>query len=621
MENSPEIYDALRSFEQKSANDFKTKMGTIKFKYNETYKNSRYNMSDAEEMRPYDEVEYNGGSIFGNMLLMTASRNYTLPANYYQYIRKKDSLSVKTKPSNTSQYINLGFSNLPISFENKGDADGKAADIQFSFELPTNDGYSKLNKAYIKDNSYLRTENSNGNIYKKYKTNKMGSGDQELLNNSACAKMFGMNTVGFENCVSHRTGNAIGDGSYNCITQNQQSLTGSVTKGYSCMVLINTPDNPDPVCDTEEEAKNQGLDWNPVGKYCCPPGTKYNSKTGKCGPDKTTGECDTEEEAKNQGLDWNPVGKYCCPAGTKYNSKTGECDRDQTTGSCNSEEEAKKQKRDWNPAGKYCCPVDTTYNPSTKKCEDPGDNDNCDSETAATDQGRDWNPTTNKCCPKGTIYNPSTGKCDDGGGGDNVCRIENGKYYDFNGNQITKDEYDILCPSDVPYYCPNDCQYGCCPSGECAPMPTINGEPYCPGPGGLDVIYRTIDLEDPFPGQNAENRETGANWCSYNIRTQQFSCAYNNTTVKEYITRERNSVKNGNKVYDENHVLYEVTLDSATIEKVRKYNDKNQYDDWDLKCLNNGKACISDFLKSEVKTTGKCVNASKSNFYSCDKDV
>ena len=28
----------------------------------------------------------------------------------------------------------------------------------------------------------------------------------------------------------------------------------------------------------------------------------------------------------------------------------------------------------------------------------------------------------------------------------------------------------------------------------------------CPGLGGKDVIYRTIDLNNPFPGQDAEQR-------------------------------------------------------------------------------------------------------------------
>ena len=575
---------ALDAFRRKSESTFKGRTGTVSFKYNETYKDSRYNMSDAEELKPYDESNNYTYSINGDTLTMEVTRNYTLPDNYYQYIRKQDGLSMKTKPSsNLNYYINVGISNLPVSFNNYGDSNDKAADVQFAFELPDNDSYSKLNKAYIKDNSYLKSEDSDGNIYKKYKNNKMEAGDQELLNNSACAKMYGINTSGFQSCASHRTENAIGDGSYNCITQNQLSLTGGTTKGYSCIVLINTGDTPptidtDPDCKTEADANRLGRDWNPVGKYCCPVGTKYNSTTGKCKPSNTPGDsCDSETAAKNQGRDWNPIGKYCCPVGTKYNSTIG-------------------------------------------KCEGSGDNNGCNSEAEATEQGRDWNPKTNTCCPLGTIYNPSTGKCDDGGGGngDNVCRIENGKYYDFNGNEITKDEYDILCPSNVPYYCPeSDCPYGCCPSGECAPMP----DGTCPGSGGIDVIYRTIDLENPFPGQNAENRETGVNWCSYNIRTQQIDCKYNNQTVKNYITRERGGTVNGGKVYREDHVLYEVTLDTKTINSIRSYNDKNKYDDWDLQCLENGKACISDFLNSEVTTTGKCANVSRSNFYSCDKDV
>ena len=152
-------------------------------------------------------------------------------------------------------------------------------------------------------------------------------------------------------------------------------------------------------------------------------------------------------------------------------------------------------------------------------------------------------------------------------------------------------------------------------------MPTINGEPYCPGPGGTDVIYRTIDLEDPFPGQDAENRDTGSNWCSYVNGV--YSCAYNNLTVKNHITREKSSgKKEGSKVYDENHVLYEVTLDTATIKKIRNYNDDNKYDNWDLSCIDNGKACISKFLDDEIEVTGECANAdSKSEFNTCNKAV
>ena len=64
----------------------------------------------------------------------------------------------------------------------------------------------------------------------------------------------------------------------------------------------------------------------------------------------------------------------------------------------------------------------------------------------------------------------------------------------------------------------------------------LMGNLIVPGPGGVDVIYRTIDLEDPFPGQAADKRNTGSNWCSYSNGV--YSCKYDNLTVKNYITRE-----------------------------------------------------------------------------------
>lgn len=210
--------------------------------------------------------------------------------------------------------------------------------------------------------------------------------------------------------------------------------------------------------------------------------------------------------------------------------------------------------------------------------------------------------------------------CPNSGNGD-TCRIENGKYYDFDGNEITKEEYERICPATPT--CPEDeCPYGCCPSGECAPMP----DGTCPGIGGKDVIYRTIDLEDPFPGQDAEQRNTGANWCSYDPKTQKIDCSYDNQTVKNYITRQRGSgdttTKNGDKVYKDDHILYEVTLDSKTIRNIREYNDDHKYDDWTLVCKDNGRVCISQFLNDEVETSGECAGAeSVSSFKSCDKDV
>ena len=531
-ENGSNASTVLDTFRRNSEYDFKGKTGTVKFKYNEVYDESRYNMKEPEKLSVYDEPNNYNYSINGNSLTMEVTRYYTLPDNYYQYIRKQDGLSMKTKPSsNINHYLNVGIPNLPLSFNNKGGSTNgevsKAADIQFSFELPgknnDTDQYSKLYLAYIQNNSYLATDNESGNIYNRYLTGQMEAGDQDLLNKSACAKMFGVNTSGFSTCVKKKKNNAIGEGSNSCITKNNIS-SSSTTSGYSCMVLTSEPDDP--------------------------PGT--------------LGECKTEEDAKRLGRDWNPYSQSCCPVGTTYNPSLGKCEPDDDTNTCHI-----KNGKYYDFDGK-----EITKEEYDRICPDPGDGD--------------------------------------------TCRIENGKYYDFNGNEITKEEFDKICPGYVPPVCPEDeCPYGCCPSGECAPMP----DGTCPGTGGIDVIYRTIDLENPFPGQNAEQRNTGANWCSYNIKTQQIDCKYNNQIVKNYITRERSGTTNGGKVYREDHVLYEVTLDTKTINAIRAYNNKNKYDDWDLNCLDNGKACISDFLRSQVDTTGECANASKSTFYTCDEDV
>ncbi len=492
-ENSSNATTVLNTFRANSEYDFKAKTGTVYFKYTEDYDGSRYSMTEAEELEAYDEDDNYTYSISDGTLTMEITKYYTLPENYYQYIRKQDGLSMKTKPStDLSYYINVGISNLPVSFNNTGGEESgsayKAADIQFSYELPGNnndtDQYSLLYKAYIKDNSYLAVDSSTTkNIYYKYINNEMEDGDETILNNSACAKMYGVGTTGFTTCAEQRVNNSIGEGSNSCIVKNE--IGSSSTSGYSCVVLT------------------------------------YGDDGG--GDD----DCLTEEDAESLGLDWDPYHQVCCPAGTTYNSKLGKCET-------------------------------TTRVP-------PDDDED-----------------------------------------DYVCEIKDGKYYDFYGNEITKDEYDEICPADIPPICDSGCEYGCCPSGECAPMP--GG--VCPGSGGIDVVYRTIDLTYPFPGQNAEQRSTGTNWCSYDIQTQQIDCAYNNQTVTTYIT--------DNTVYDDSHVLYEVTLDTETINSIRSYNNSHAYDDWDLECLDNGQACISEFLRSVVDTTGNCANATKSTFYTCD---
>ena len=500
---------ALSSYESSKKRSFASDMGTMWFRYTETYEDSKYSMDEPDEMQLYSVyarnplLEYKSGMTTSGktvQLTMENTTKYKLPENYYRYIRLSDGLSMH-KPD-SSGYKDVGIANLPVSFENHGvkiDATrAKAADIQFAYDLPAN---AKISSA-ANNSGYLATSKGNG-----------GSGGS---------------------CIA------------------KSSILGDPTDEYSCEILTSyDPDGPGDGCKTAADAKELGLDWNSKGGYCCPPGTTYNAETGKCdsGP---SDDCDTEEDADRLGLDWNPNMKACCPAGTKYNPSTGNCEGE------------------------------------------PSEDDDCKTEEDAKKLGVDWNPVTKACCPAGTKYNPETGKC-------------------LKGN-----ETDPVCPT-------SECPYGCCPSGECAPMSTINGEPICPGGGGIDVIYRTIDLGNPFPGQNAEQRSTGSNWCNYNIRTQQMECEYNNPVSNEYIIRERGGNVNGGKVYREGHVLYEVTLDTATINSIRSYNDKNKYDDWTLECLDNGKDCISKtFLRDYLgdKVTGECINANNAEqFETCDKDV
>ena len=747
----------LNAYARNAESEFKRDTGTVMFRYNETNSDSPYNMNSAEEMRRYDEPDSYSANINGDMLTMSVTYSYTLPQNYYQYVRKQDGLSMKHKPSNDAselqEYENIGLPNLPVTFTANAEDNAPAGDIQFSYTLPSD---SRISKAYTQNNDYLQSSgNKVDNVYKKYRKGRMESRDWDILNNSACAKMFGSSGEAFENCVSQRTGNKIGTGSNSCINRNK--IDGATDSGYSCMVLINSPSpcevrngkyyyngleiskseynricNPSVIppdedgdCKTEADANRLGRDWNPKTNSCCPVGTTYNSSTGKC--DEETIKCETAADASRLGRDWNPKTKSCCPVGTSYNSKTGKCDDDTdseckteadanrlgrdwnpktnsccpvgttynsstgkcssggtpptTTDDCKTEADANRLGRDWNPRTKACCPVGTTYNPTTGVCEN--DLTSCKTEEDANRLGRDWNPTTNKCCPVGTNYNPETGECDGTADGceteadanrlgrswnpstnsccpvgqvynsstgqckpkntQYTCRIENGKYYDFSGNQITKEEfyricpdggtcyvkdgkyydfdgkeiskeeYDRICPGTTTIECPtSECPYGCCPSGECAPMP----DGTCPGTGGINVIYRPIDLTFPFPGQDGSDskaRVTGANWCSYSISAGRLDCSYDNNVSSNYIINKRSVVYSGDP-------LYEIVLDTKKIGDIREYNDSTSYDDWDLKCKNNGKACVSDFLNNtEYDVTGLCANSNKSNFYSCDK--
>lgn len=233
-----------------------------------------------------------------------------------------------------------------------------------------------------------------------------------------------------------------------------------------------------------------------------------------------------------------------------------------------------------------------------------------------------------------------------------ICVVKNGKYYGSSGIEVTKEEYLIQCPdkscsiqevNGKKYYygfdgqlttkakyeekcsdgnngkCPVPCEYGCCPSGICAPMPMVNGMIVCPGITGNRIIYRTIDLNNPFPAQNGLGRSTGDNWCFYNITNKSYNCEKNNAIVNYQILNGRNA--SGNKIYS-NTPLYKFHLDSNIITKIKNYNSKNKdyADSSTLKCNSKTGICQSKMFRddnvvtidvnTEDKRVSKCKSAS-----------
>lgn len=152
------------------------------------------------------------------------------------------------------------------------------------------------------------------------------------------------------------------------------------------------------------------------------------------------------------------------------------------------------------------------------------------------------------------------------------------------------------------------------------------------GIGDIDVIYRPIDLENPFPDTDASGRDTGDNWCDLDS-----NCSNTNNYVKDFIHNNRNVA------YEEVYNLepmYTFVLTPAIIKEIRKYNDENSYTSYtgslgttqyfDYKCNEGtGNGCVSDYLSYLIDITGAknrpgvCVddkfrNSNDPNsFYSC----
>ncbi len=132
-----------------------------------------------------------------------------------------------------------------------------------------------------------------------------------------------------------------------------------------------------------------------------------------------------------------------------------------------------------------------------------------------------------------------------------------------------------------------------------------------------NIIYRTIDLKNPFPGKDASGRRAGFNWDSDEIKA---SVITNNRGVAD------------DQVYSK-QPLYHFTLTPAVVKTIREYNSKagNEYDDFKLDCKGEtepnkidgvvSRNCISDFVHSSTygaQADGSCYSAKTADsFVSC----
>lgn len=186
-------------------------------------------------------------------------------------------------------------------------------------------------------------------------------------------------------------------------------------------------------------------------------------------------------------------------------------------------------------------------------------------------------------------------------------------YYGPSGKEITKEEYETICPDDPDDEC--DCPEGetCC--WDTSMVCSVNGN--CPGTG-KKIIYRTIDLNNPFPGQNNNNirtgRQTGSNWCGYDPVEKVYNCnnqndnniattgSNTNQTVESHI--KNNDRADSYEIYQQTP-QYSFTLDSQTITAIREYNDRqNQnddgYDDFTLDCFDVDRSRLTNVYSNRI---------------------
>lgn len=189
------------------------------------------------------------------------------------------------------------------------------------------------------------------------------------------------------------------------------------------------------------------------------------------------------------------------------------------------------------------------------------------------------------CATGQTLINPNSINCSCSGKESERCLITS-----------CKAGYTLVNPNSVNCYCK--------PSSP-------------PGGGddlkGLNVIYRPIDLNNPFPAEDGDGRMPGSNWQGY----------FDNY-VDIYITNNRDVTTN--EVYNLTPI-YKITLTPQIIKAIRDYNTEQKnddmgYADFNLNCtVGTGKECImtrfTERFGNIFDNVSTCLNKSGNAFNTC----
>ena len=150
--------------------------------------------------------------------------------------------------------------------------------------------------------------------------------------------------------------------------------------------------------------------------------------------------------------------------------------------------------------------------------------------------------------------------------------------------------------------------------------------PICEKRGKCEkAVYRTIDLDNPFPADSKNG--TTARFSNTGTLGRTPGQSWNSIEVVKDNILEARGVK-GNKLYTEKTPLYTIVLTPQTIKEIKAYNKGKSYNDFTLNCKNNDKtsACISDFIHTTIysainrnKSVANCYNMTKNEagFKSC----